>query len=418
MLFVGRRVAGLLATGVTAALLVAACGSGGNGSSSSAAGSGSGSTSGSCGKAPTGSAPPDRDKVLSTAPAAVQKLYAGDTDPVYKSAWADWKPSHPAPYTVGVSFNALVNPFNAGLYKQLNEQLKSDPQIGNVIAYTAASPSDVAGQIQQMQSLVQQKVDVIITLATSGSTASPVVKQAGDAGIPMISLTNYVDSPQAINLTPNTFQNVMPPAASIVSQVGKKGNVLIVHGIPGTQSDVDETKYFKQVISACPDLKLVGEVNGMYNPSVVKSEVLKFLATHPQKIDVVFQTATMAPAVMQAFQSVGRPMPAVIDLGAQVGSVAYWHDHKSTYKGGGAVGSVGSQVALATQVTARLLAGQGPKTNVFIWEQPYLTAADLDQYYQPGSTLDTPGTVDSPPSTYTTSSTLDALFNHPERKAP
>jgi hypothetical protein len=106
-----------------------------------------------------------------------------------------------------------------------------------------------------------------------------------------------------------------------------------------------------------------------------------------------------------------------LDIGAQVGSVAYWHDNESNgYKGGGSAGGIGSLVSEATSVITRVLAGQGPKINAMVWYQPVITAKNLSLFYTPGTSLATQGTVDNPTSTYLPNSVLNSLFDHPSRK--
>lgn len=167
-----RRWAGALIA--IATLLVAACGG------SPAATS---SASGSCGSVPT-IAPQDPDGVLSALPANVRAWYNGYEVPVYKSQWADWKPKHPAPYTVGLAFGPIINPFQTAIYASL-----ADP-----------------------------------------------IQAAAKQGVPSIMWINALDSRYAVNVSANDWGG----AAALGSQLkhlNGKGNVLGVHGIPSTDVD-------------------------------------------------------------------------------------------------------------------------------------------------------------------------------------
>ena len=111
----------------------------------------------------------------------------------------------------------------------------------------------------------------------------------------------------------------------------------------------------------CPRVKRVGDVYGNFIDVNAKSETLKYLATHPQKIDGVIQAGTMTGGIMGAFQQSGRPMPVVDDVGPMKASTGYWLNHRGAYHGVGmafgpkSMGSAGASVAL------RMLEGQGPK---------------------------------------------------------
>jgi ribose transport system substrate-binding protein len=371
-----------------------------------------------CGVVPTKPLPAGSTPILAKLPATVRSLYTGFEAPVLASQWANWKPKHSGKLTIGVSFNALINPFNAELYQLITGELKSDPAVGKVVAYTASSPTDISGQLQQFQSLIQQHVDLIVTLVPATGPFTPAIEQAGKAGIPTISLVNYVSTPAGVGIAPNTWSNVASPAAAIIKAIGEKGDVLLVHGITATTTDAATFADFNELLGACPNIKIAGSTEGMYNPPVVKSGVLQFLSTHPAPINAVFQTATMAPAILQAFQQAGRTIPSVIDLGAQVGSLAYWKENLAKgYKGAGTAAGPKSIGAEAIQVINRMIAGQGPKLNNIIWPQPNVTAANLSQFVPAGATPTTQGSAENPPSTYITSQQLDALFNHPNAKA-
>jgi ribose transport system substrate-binding protein len=369
-----------------------------------------------CGVAGRGAAPADPEHVMSALPQSTKNYYYGFGNPIDKSAYSNYKPKAKK-FVVGVSFNALVNPFNSAVYSALIAKLKATPGITKVVAYTAATSTDIAGQIQQMQSLIQQKVNLIVELAAAGPPMIGVAKQAAKAGIPFVSLVNYVPTSDAISVTPNIWQDVSGPTTAILNGIGQKGNVLEVHGIPGTTTDGTTFDYFNQLIAACPNVSVAGSITGDYTPPVVTSATLQFLSTHPQPIAAVLQVATMSSSIMGAFQQQGRTIPPVLDIGAQIGSIAYWHDNVGNgYKGGGSAGGVGSLVTEASNVISRVLAGQGPKLNAMVWYQPVITAKNLNTFYTPGSSLTTQGTVDNPPSTYLPNSVLNTLFNHPTRK--
>jgi ribose transport system substrate-binding protein len=396
------------------ALVVALCAA--NASVSSAKAVTATAAKAACGVAGRGAAPADPEKVLAALPQTTKNYYYGFGNAVDKSYWSHFAPKRKK-FVVGVSFNALSGPFNTGLYEALLASLKANKNISKVIAYTAATSTDIAGQIQQMQSLIQQKVNLIVELAAAGPPMVGVAKQAAKAGIPFVSLINYVPTSYAISVTPNIWQDVSEPTTSILNGIGKTGNVLLVHGIPGTTTDSTSMDYFNQLVDACPNVTIAGSITGDYTPPVVASAALQFLSTHPQPIAAVLQVGTMSSAIMQAFQQVGRPMPSVLDIGAQVGSVAYWHDNESNgYKGGGSAGGIGSLVSEATSVITRVLAGQGPKINAMVWYQPVITAKNLSLFYTPGTSLATQGTVDNPTSTYLPNSVLNSLFDHPSRK--
>src|SRR4051794_35395474 len=108
-----RRSASALAAGVVVSLAVAACG-GGGGTADSGGGSGTatgGASTATAFKVPAGgcgsfATPLPTDPIVSQFTAEQKRAIAGYTNypestlKIVESAWKDWKPSHPAPYTV------------------------------------------------------------------------------------------------------------------------------------------------------------------------------------------------------------------------------------------------------------------------------------------------------------------------------
>ncbi|MBO0682902.1 MAG: hypothetical protein J2P45_07085, partial [Candidatus Dormibacteraeota bacterium] len=185
------------------------------------------------------------------------------------------------------------------------------------------------------------------------------------------------------------------------------------HGIPSTDVDRFAFNMFHKMISACPNMKWAGEVVGNFTPPVVQSQVLQFLATHPQKIDLAVQTGVMAPSIIQAFKQAGRPVPTVFDGGSQKGSLAYWVQNMSKgYFGAGTVTGDNQWVDLASRTALRMLDGQGLKINTIVVQPVTLSSSNAGQYAQPNWTLDTPGTVEGKPSDLPSDSVLNSYFTN------
>jgi ribose transport system substrate-binding protein len=365
-----------------------------------------------CGEVPTIAAQ-DPDGLLSALPPNIAAWYNGYEVPVYQSQWANWQPNHAAPYTVGLAFGPVINPFQQAIYDGIQASLKQSPMVGSVIALAAPSGADIAQEVQNYSSLVQQGVDLIIAEPTSTAALADSIQSAADEGIPTIMWINSLDSRYAVNVSSNQWLGG-DSVAQAIKQLGGKGNVLGVHGIPSTDVDNFAFDMFHQMLSACPNMTWVGDVVGNFTPPVVQSEVLKFLATHPQKIDMVVQTGVMAPAIIQAFIQAGRPVPMVLDEGAQVGSVAYWAQNlPNGYTTTGTVTGDNQWVDLATRVALRMLAGQGLKINTPVIVPVTLTNANVSQYADPSWTLNTPGTIEAKPADLPSDELLDSFFTNP-----
>lgn len=369
-----------------------------------------------CGTLPA-VAPNDPQKTLATATATAKAYYNGWPFQLHKSLLANWKPKGKGPYTVGVLFDGLSNPFQAYTFNLLQKFLKRSPAIGNVIGVVSEA-GNATKQVQAYQSLVQQGANVIIVQPTSAPAFLPVVRDALKQGVATIAYINPLADASAVTVGPNVYTSSGAALAAFLKMLGGKGDLLGVHGIRVTPVDQSTWAIYKQLLAACPNVKLVGEIDGNFAPPAVRAAVLQFLASYPGKIDGVFQTATMGSSIIGAFQQAGRTVPPVTAMAAQKGEMGYWAQNAgSGYKTTGFAGGPTALANLITRVTLRLLAGQGVKTSDIPWPQPQINSSNYKQYSNSSWTIDTPGTVEQPVSTFWTDKDLDSLFVHPERKA-
>jgi ribose transport system substrate-binding protein len=123
---------------------------------------------------------------------------------------------------------------------------------------------------------------------------------------------------QAINVARNPYFYAKLQGDWIMKQLRGKGNVVLMNGQPGTTDTVAEHEAFLEAAKANPDVKITGDLYGMWTGAVAKSEMLKYLATHPQAVDAVWSTGNMGVGVGQALEQAGRPVTIVTDVTNQL----------------------------------------------------------------------------------------------------
>jgi ribose transport system substrate-binding protein len=388
-----RRVIGVAATAAVAVLSFAVF----TGAGSSKPLTASLASAEKCGDLPY-VAPQDPDGVLKSLPKSYLQAYSGYPLAVHKSPWANWKPKHKPPYTIGISWGGLINNFQVYTTRVLQRKLQRNKLVKKVIFLAASSNTDVPGQIQQFQSLIQQNVDLIISQPNAPEPLAAVADQAGKRGIPVVTLINSTPSLYSVNVAGNTYTTAGATAAYVLGKVlGGKGTVLENQSVPGLSIDKDTQTAWDKVLALCPNIKVAGKTVGFFSPPAVKGAVLQFLSTHPEKIDAVLETATQAPAVIQAFQQAGRPVPPVTDVGAERASLSYWSANRSKgYDTIGTIAGAGNYADAGYRVAIHMLLGHGPKVTDMVSPTLYVTNANLAKIVKPSWTLTTPGNAEVP----------------------
>jgi ribose transport system substrate-binding protein len=357
------------------------------------------------------SLPGDPDGVAAALTGAAKAAMGGYPGTVYASPWSNFKPKSGPPWKIGMSNNE--GNLNAqDVLAGLKEEAALNPGlVSSIVTTTPPTPNDVPTQIQQMRSLIQQHVNLIISTLGSPTALNAVINEAAAADIPVISLLGQSTDKNAVNLQPNPIQLGYYGARGLLTAMGTgTGNVLIVDGIPGLSIDTDILQGAEQVFKAC-GTHIVGTVVGDFDPTIAKTQVLTFLSAHPGTINGVFQVSDMAPGIFSAFQQVGRTVPPVDDIGAPAASLVYWKDHEgSGYKGSGVAIPAIKDGTYSMAVALAMLEGDGVKITDVPYAPPVINTANLSQWIEPGWTASTNALGDGPPSAVPITALLNTYF--------
>jgi ribose transport system substrate-binding protein len=214
-------------------------------------------------------------------PDVAKRLYAPDVldpaQPVGASAYRDWKPKKGPPWTIGYASSYAGNTWRAAAMDRLQSDIIPKWKKLGLIKEVIITQSNLkdATQIQQMRQLVDQGVDAIIVCCSNPTALNQTVKYAYDKGVPTFSFTGYLTSPYAVNSSVNYQVAGKDLGLWLGNEIGKKGNVLVVQGIPGTSGSDSQDRGIKSGLATFPDVKIVGDVAGMWTDQVAQAEVQK-----------------------------------------------------------------------------------------------------------------------------------------------
>jgi ribose transport system substrate-binding protein len=332
---------------------------------------------------------PAQKEQLSLVPDGAKEIYRGfqlttvlhKLPDSFKPRAAPWQFCHSDSYA-GNSWRANVV---AELQKQVSDFDKAGLSKGNLIATNANG--DTNTQLTQINSLVAQGCDVIFTTPISPTGLCNAIRDAAEKGVLIITLESPVSCAEAINLAHNGYFSAYDAGQWLGKAMSGKGNVLIVNGFAGNSMTAAFSAGANDALKDYPNIKVVGEINGNWTPSVAKTETLKFVATHPDAIDGVFSGGLMAVPALQALEQSGRPVVPVTDMDNECTTVAYMKENpnvsmRAVVDGGGPVAFTGFSVA------ARILAGQRPLVNTILYRLRAITTENMNEYYDPSMTVD------------------------------
>jgi ribose transport system substrate-binding protein len=209
---------------------------------------------------------------------------------------------------------ASVNSWRKITKAELLDQASECPNIEKVI--TTDGQGDLQKTISNIESLVAQQVDGIVVLnADFGSDLVPAMRQAMQAGIPVVGLlgpgiegqpgTDYVDLINA-----NEQKDAKTRMEWLGNLLNHQGNVIDVGGTPGNPLSNAVFEGVQEYMAENPDMTLLTDhpIDTNFSPADEQKAIAGALAKYPKIEGVQNECGTCAPGGWRAFEEAGRPL--------------------------------------------------------------------------------------------------------------
>ena len=195
--------------------------------------------------------------------------------PVGDSAYRDFVAKNPPPWKIGYASSYAGNTWRAGVMDRLQNTLipkwKDLGMIEEVII-TQSNLND-ATQIQQIRQLVDQGVDAIIVCCSNPTALNAAVEYAYNNDVAVFSGIGYLTSPYSVNSSANFVVGGRMMGEWMAKEIGGKGTVLNVEGIPGASASDSQNIGIEAAMADYPDITVKGPLSGMWTDQVAQAEV-------------------------------------------------------------------------------------------------------------------------------------------------
>lgn len=252
------------------------------------------------------------------------------------------------------------------------------------------SGTDPAKQGSQVQDLITQKVDGIIIWPVNAAAVVPFVKQAHDAGFPIVVTNSDIDPSgrEYYNAFtgPNHFSEAQIAGKMMVEALGGKGNVVLINGLPGYDVSQLRIDGFMDAIKGT-EIKVLDSQPGNWSQEKGQSVMENYITRFGADINGVYSAD--CGMGMGAYAAIDA---AVADGRLEEGQIKQTDPtiYQSCYDGikagtyyGSVLQSPGEDAKLAIRTMIQILAGQSVEKNVYM-ETPPITAANIDSFERPG----------------------------------
>lgn len=211
------------------------------------------------------------------------------------------------PFTIGISNPFISSEYRTQMIQELidtNKEYK-DKGITNDLVIESAD-TDVPGQIQQLQNLINKGVNAILVNPGDVNGLNDTLQEAIKKGIIVISVDQELPTPNVYNVGIDQKEWAKTSAKWLAEKLGGKGNIVEIEGFPGHPANVARMAGVDEVLKDYPDIKVLGKDTGKWDEATGQQVMSNFLASFPT-MDGYWTQDGMA---IGAFQAVLAANPA------------------------------------------------------------------------------------------------------------
>jgi ribose transport system substrate-binding protein len=175
--------------------------------------------------------------------------------------------------------------------------------------YITVANDDPSKQISDVKDMITKGVDGIVIAASNPSALSPVVEEAMEAGIKVVSWNMLVDTD---NVTSKIYQSDKEfgrvGAEFLAEKLGGKGKIIVLNGTAGNTVNAGRWEGAEEVFKKYPDIEILGTSYCDWEYGKGKAAVESLLSANPEIDGVWSQGGAMTQGAIDAFVAAGRPL--------------------------------------------------------------------------------------------------------------
>jgi inositol transport system substrate-binding protein len=231
----------------------------------------------------------------------------------------------PGQVVVGVSLLNLSSEFIV----MLNEAMEAKAgELGVKLIVNDAQRS-AERQIQQVESFIAQKVDVIILNPCEVDASSPAVEKALAAGIPIINLNSATKAVPSAFVGSHDEESARIAMEYLSGKLNGSGNIVMMQGFMGQAAQLKRDEGAREILAKNPGLKLLASQTAEWDRAKAMSLMENWIQSHGTQINAVFaQNDEMGMGALLALERAGMKDKVVV---ASIDAIA---DALQAVKGG------------------------------------------------------------------------------------
>ncbi|MBQ2333477.1 MAG: substrate-binding domain-containing protein [Prevotella sp.] len=179
------------------------------------------------------------------------------------------------------------------------------------LKFAAAYDSDER-QIQQIDSLVNEGIDLLIVAPNQIATISPAIDRTFEKGIPVIVFERKTNSRKyTAYMGADNYEMGKLMGEYIATRLQGKGKLMEVMGLKGSSPSIERHNGFRDALKDYPQLEVIATLQGDWTEPTAYKQVKEWNLKHPDtNIDLVFgMNDRSAIGARKAFSETQKTLP-------------------------------------------------------------------------------------------------------------
>lgn len=204
--------------------------------------------------------------------------------------------------TVGVTMLSMQNEFIVNV----SDEMEKKAQELGVELITVDAERSALKQIEQVESFIAQKVDVIVMNPCEVEASSPAVTKALAAKIPIINVNSETTATPSAFVGSDDVESGRIAMKYIAEKLGGKGNVLMMHGYMGQAAQIKREQGAREILKQYPNLKLLAHQTAEWDRAKSMALMENWIQSYGKDINAVFaQNDEMGMGAVKALTDAG-----------------------------------------------------------------------------------------------------------------
>lgn len=207
---------------------------------------------------------------------------------------------------IGASFQEMNNEYFVSMKESLEQAAKD---IGAQV-YIADARHDVSKQLNDVEDMLQKKIDILLINPTDSVGVQSAVMSAHKAGVVVVAIDAQAEGPLDSFVGSENYDAGLQAGEYLAKSLGGKGKVAILDGIPVVPI-LERVRGFEDAIKKYPEMKIVTKQNGKQERAMALTVTENMLQSTPDLAGIFSVNDVGALGALAAIESNGAKVKLV-----------------------------------------------------------------------------------------------------------